>query len=179
MPRRGILLTGWIEMASRMKRVFCISLLILVVIPTAEAADSAVFLNAFGETATAYLNDAFLLLGITADGYVANIVKEEAAAEIVTSVQKRVRVIRAKLQAVARCKIAEEDRQLINLLDKAYACMDHQAWALSQYVEEKSPQNANRFEEQRNDCLQHVDSIKRFYSSLPPRSQVSEPLSTR
>lgn len=162
-----------------MKRVAYLSLLIMVVIPATASADSAVFLNAFGETATAYLNDAFLLLGITADAFVANSVEKKPATEIVTNVQKRVRVIRAKLQAVSRCRIAEVDRELIGLLDKAFACMDHQAWALAQYVEEKTPETAKRFEEQRNDCLQQLEKIAGFYSSLPPSGQVSEPLSTR
>lgn len=162
-----------------MKRVVYITLFIVVVIPATVNADSAVFLNAFGETATAYLNDAFLLLGVTADAYVANNVQKDTAGEIVANVQKRIRVIRAKLQAVSRCRIAEVDRQLIGLLDKAYACMDHQAWALAQYVDEKSPETAKRFEDQRNDCMQHLEKIASFYSSLPPSPQVSEPLSTR
>ncbi len=162
-----------------MKRVVYLSLFILVVLPATVSADSAIFLNAFGETATAYLNDAFLLLGITADAYVANNVPKETASDIVNNVQKRVRVIRAKLQAVSRCRIADVDRQLIDLLDKAFACMDHQAWALAQYVEEKSPETGKRFEEQRSDCLQQLEKIAGFYSSLPPSAQVSEPLSTR
>ena len=85
-----------------MKRIACLLILIsLLYPPISQGADEAVFLNAFGETATAYLNDSFLLLGTTADGFVADIIPKETALEIVKNVQKRVRVIRAKFQAVA------------------------------------------------------------------------------
>jgi hypothetical protein len=143
------------------------------------SADPAVFLNAFGETATAYLNDSFLLLGTTADGFVADAIKKETALEIATNVQKRIRIVRAKLKAVSKAGIAKADRQLIGLLDDAYGCMDHQAWALTKYVRDKTPETAKRFEEQRNDCLQRLERVAQFYSTLPPAAQVKEPLSTR
>ncbi len=146
---------------------------------TVLGGDREVFLNAFGETATAYLNDSFLLLGTTADGFVADHISKETAEEIAKNVQKRVRIIRAKLKAVAGCRIAEVDKELIGLLDKAYACMDHQAWALYQYVQEKTPDTARRFEEQRTDCLERVKKIGEFYSTLPPAPELPEPLSTR
>jgi len=141
--------------------------------------DREVFLNAFGETATAYLNDSCLLLGTTADGFVADILPRETAVEIARNVQKRVRVIRAKLKAVSASPIATVDKQLIGLLDKAYACMDHQAWALYQYVEEKSPETAKRFDEQRTTCQERIKGIAEFYSVLPPSPELPEPLSTR
>jgi hypothetical protein len=141
--------------------------------------DQAVFLNAFGETATAYLNDSFLLLGTTADGFVADIIPKDTAMEIVRNVQKRVRVIRAKLKAVANTRISGVDRQLIGLLDHSYACMDHQAWALIQYLSDKSPDAARRFESQRTDCLNRLKKISEFYSTLPPSPELPEPLSTR
>jgi hypothetical protein len=142
-------------------------------------ANQAVYLNAFGETATAYLNDSFLLLGTTADGFVSEIIPKETALEISRNVQKRVRLIRAKLKAVSATKIAEIDNQLVGLLDNAFACMDHQAWALIQYIEEKNPENAKKFEAQRTDCLNKLKRIADFYMALPPSAEVPEPLSTR
>lgn len=163
-----------------MKRIACLLILIsLLYPPISQGADEAVFLNAFGETATAYLNDSFLLLGTTADGFVADIIPKETALEIVKNVQKRVQVIRAKFQAVAASRISKADKQLIGLLDNAYGCMDHQAWALIQYIQEKTPDAARRFEGQRKDCLSHMDKISAFYSTLPPSPEVPKPLSTR
>jgi hypothetical protein len=163
-----------------MKRIACLLILIsLLYPPISQGADEAVFLNAFGETATAYLNDSFLLLGTTADGFVADIISKETALEIVKNVQKRVRVIRAKFQAVAASRISKADKQLIGLLDNAYGCMDHQAWALIQYIQEKTPDTARRFEGQRTDCLSHMKKIADFYSTLPPSPEVPKPLSTR
>jgi hypothetical protein len=143
------------------------------------ASDRELYLNAFGETATAYLNDSFLLLGTTADGFVADILDKTDASKIAKNVQKRVRIIRAKLKAVAESSISVADKKLIGLLDKAYACMDHQAWALVQYVDEKSPDTARRFAEQRTACLGRVNQILEFYSTLPPSPELPEPLSTR
>lgn len=155
------------------------SLGLFIIAGPAQGSDQAVFLNAFGETATAYLNDSFLLLGTTADGFVANIVSKETANEIVKNVQKRVRVIRAKLKAVSNTRISDVDRRLIGLLEQSYACMDHQAWALMKYLAEKSPDSARRFESQRTDCLQKLKRVAEFYSTLPPSPELPEPLSTR
>ena len=66
-----------------------------------------------------------------------------------------------------------------NVLDNAYGCMDHQAWALIQYIQEKTPDTARRFEGQRTDCLSHMKKIADFYSTLPPSPEVPAPLSTR
>ncbi len=162
-----------------MKRIACIITILLVFSVTQASADPALFLNAFGETATAYLNDSFLLLGSTADGYVADILKKETALQIATNVQKRIRIIRAKLTAVSKSRIAEADKQLLNLLDRAYACMDHQAWTLISYINEKTPEAARRFEEQRTECLSRLEKISEFYATLPPSPQLPEPLSTR
>ena len=163
-----------------MKRIVCLLILIsLLHPPISQGADEAVFLNAFGETATAYLNDSFLLLGTTADGFVADIIPKETALEIVKNVQKRVRVIRAKFQAVAASRISKADKQLIGLLDNAYGCMDHQAWALVQYVEDKNPETAKKFEDQRKECLERLRVIADFYARLPPSPELAEPLSTR
>lgn len=163
-----------------MKKIFCLLVVLAVIGPaTGFASDRELYLNAFGETATAYLNDSFLLLGTTADGFVADILAKKDASKIAKNVQKRVRIIRAKLKAVSESSISETDKKLIGLLDKAYACMDHQAWALVQYVEEKSPDTARRFAEQRTACLDRVNHIFEFYSTLPPSPELPEPLSTR
>jgi hypothetical protein len=163
-----------------MKKIFCLLVVFAVISPAAVfASDRELYLNAFGETATAYLNDSFLLLGTTADGFVADILDKTDASKIAKNVQKRVRIIRAKLKAVAESSISVADKKLIGLLDKAYACMDHQAWALVQYVDEKSPDTARRFAEQRTACLGRVNQILEFYSTLPPSPELPEPLSTR
>lgn len=157
-----------------------ISILALLLGPsTLLADDRALFLNAFGETATAYLNDSFLLLGTTADGFVADILPKETALEIAKNVQRRVRVIRGKLQGIAGARISAVDKKLLDLLDNSYGCMDHQAWALYQYVEDKSPEAARRFEAQRSGCLESLKKVADFYSTLPPSPEVPEPLSTR
>ncbi len=162
-----------------MKKILTFFILALIVPSWVHSSEKALFLNAFGETATAYLNDSFLLLGATADGYVADIMDKKTAVEIAQNVQKRVRVIRAKLKAVVKCHIAEIDKQLIGLLDSAYGCLDHQAWALTQYLEDKSPATAERFEEQRMKCLERMRDVSEFYSTLPPPPELPEPLSTR
>jgi hypothetical protein len=163
-----------------MSRIVGVLIVVLLAVTTcAHAADSGVFLNAFGETATAYLNDSFLLLGTVADGFVADSIPKQTALEIGKNVQKRVRLIRARLKAVSEARISDVDRQLIGLLDHAYACMDHLAWALVQYVDERSPDTAKRFEAQRVDCLSRLKKIAEFYSTLPPSPELPEPLSTR
>ena len=163
-----------------MSRIVGVSIVVLLAVTTcAYAADSEVFLNAFGETATAYLNDSFLLLGTVADGFVADSIPKQTAQEIGKNVQKRVRVIRARLKAVSEARVSDVDRQLIGLLDHAYACMDQQALALVQYMDEKSPESAKRFEAQRVDCLSRFKKIAEFYSTLPPSPELPEPLSTR
>jgi len=163
-----------------MKRIASFVMFAFLIAPGwAQAGDSEVFRNAFGETAAAYLNDSFLLLGTTADGYVAEIVPKNTALEIARNVQKRVRLIRAKLKTVSESRLSDVDRQFVGLLDHVYACMDHQAWALVQYVEEKSPETAKRFEAQRTDCLSRLKKLAEFYSALPPSPGLPEPLSTR
>lgn len=162
------------------KNVYIFTILLIinpVILPAAD--EQALFLNAFGETATAYLNDSFLLLGTTADGFVSEVMPKDTALEISKNVQKRIRVIRAKLKAISASRMAEVDKQLIGLLDNAYACLDREAWALYQYIEEKKPDAAKRFEEQRTGCLERIKKIADFYSTLPPAPELPEPLSTR
>lgn len=163
-----------------MKRLSYLLTAALLLCPVAVfGGDREVFLNAFGETAKAYLSDAQLLLGTTADGFVAGHISQDTAKGIAENVQTRVRIIRSRLKAVADCRIAEVDKRLIDLFDKAYACMDHQAWAFLQYVQEKTPETSRRFNEQRTGCLPTFRKIDEFYSTLPPAPELPEPLSTR
>ena len=62
-----------------MKKIVCTFIILLIINPVIlQAADEqALFLNAFGETATAYLNDSFLLLGTTADGFVSEVMPKD------------------------------------------------------------------------------------------------------
>jgi hypothetical protein len=164
-----------------MKLILCSAMIFLMFLPVSvqAAGDSELFLSAFTETATAYLNDSFLLLGMTADYSVSEILTKEAALEHTTNVQKRIRVIRAKLKAVSQRRITDLDRQLIRLLENGYACLDLQAWALVKHLEQKSTQTAKNFENQRTQCLERIKTLKSFYSALPPALEFPEPLSTR
>lgn len=163
-----------------MRRIVGVSIVVMVAVTTlAHAADSGVFLNAFGETATAYLNDSFLLLGTAADGFVANIVSRDNALEIGKNVQKHVRIIRAKLKAVSGASLSDMDRQLIGHLDQASACLEQQAGALVQYAEEKNPDSARRFDTARGDCIKRLKKIAEYYSTLPPAPGAPESLNTR
>ena len=164
-----------------MKLILCSAMIFLMFLPVSvqSAGDSELFLSAFTETATAYLNDSFLLLGMTADYLVSEILTKEAALEHTINVQKRIRVIRAKLKAVSQRRITDLDRQLIRLLDNGYACLDLQAWALVKHIEQKSTQTAKNFENQRTQCLERIKTLKSFYSALPPALEFPEPLSTR
>jgi hypothetical protein len=159
-----------------MKKILC-TIVLLLVIPATALADERLLLNAFGETATAYLNDAFLLMGTTADCFVADVIPKNTTLQIVANVQKRVQVVRAKFKAVSKIPISEMDRNLILLLDSAYTCMDDQAWALQKYVKEKTPDSAKRFEDTRKECLKKIEEVSTFYSKLPPLAE--PPLSTR
>ncbi len=159
-----------------MKKILC-AVILLAMLPAVSRADERLLLNAFGETATAYLNDAFLLLGTTADCYVANIIPKETAVEIVANVQKRIQVIRAKCKAVTRVPISGADRDLLVLLDSAYGCMDDQAWTLNRYVADKTPESAKRFEDKRKECLKRIEEVSAFYAKLPP--SLEAPRSTR
>jgi hypothetical protein len=163
-----------------MKGLHFVVILVVLALPlTSDGGERELFLNAFGETATAYLNDAFLLLGTTADGYVADQMAKETAGQIAKNVQKRVRIIRSRIRAVTGARLADADKNLLGLLDKAYGCLDHQAWSLYEYVEDRNPDTARRFEQQRTSCLEHIKRIAELYSTLPPSPELPEPLSTR
>lgn len=161
-----------------MKKLLCV-LLVFTACAGASAADVNIYVNAFGETATAYLNDAFLLLGTTADGFVGGITQKETALEIANNVQKRVRLVRGKIKTVISTKVVQSDAQLLKLLDEAFGCLDHQAWALVQYVENKNPDTARRFDGERIECLNRIRKVADFYMTLPASPEAAEPLSTR
>lgn len=162
-----------------MKKIAALLLIAISSPAYAEMSDWALFLNAFGHTATAYLNDSYLLLGTTADGYHHEIIKKDAALTIADDVKRRVRIIRGKLQDASKRNIADRDRKLLEKLYEAYGCIDHLAWMLTEYINDKNPDNGKRYVEQRKKCLEHIQGIAVFYAELPRSREVAEPLSTR
>ena len=154
-------------------RVLAAVAMVLMIQSAAHATDRALLLNAFGETSAAYANDAYLLLGTTADAFVADIIERKNALEIVTNVQNRVRIIRAKIKSVSAINMAALDKQFLELVDRVLACLDHQAWALTQYINEKNPDTAQKFVEQRKDCMDKIERIRQFYTELPPTGSSS------
>ena len=154
-------------------------LMIMLVTSTGYAADQGALINAFGETATAYLNDSFLLLGATADGFVSSVIAGDTAMEITRNVQRRIRIIRAKIKMIDSPSLSLIDKKLLNLLDNAFLCMDHQAWALMRYIKDKLPDNAKKFESYRTDCLERIKKLADFYSEFPAPPELPAPLSTR
>lgn len=138
-----------------------------------------VYLNAFLETSTAYLNDAFLLIGAISDTVMTESARRDVAAETIDGVQRRVRIIRAKIKAVLMTRVNIPERKLLSLLDGAYACLDHQAWALITFFKDSAPESAKRFELLRLECLEKIESISNFYAGLPRAPELPEPLSTR
>lgn len=154
-------------------------LLFILIASNSHAVNQGALINAFGETATAYLNDSFLLLGTTADGYVSDVIPKDTALEISRNVQRRIRIIRAKIKIIDSSQMSLIDRKLLNLLDNSFLCMDHQAWALMRYVQDKVPENARKFESHRADCLGRIRKLADFYSEFPAPPELPAPLSTR
>jgi hypothetical protein len=154
-------------------------LLFILIASTSHAVNQGALINAFGETATAYLNDSFLLLGTTADGYVSDVIPKDTALEISRNVQRRIRIIRAKIKIIDSSQMSLIDRKLLNLLDDSFLCMDHQAWSLMRYVQDKVPENARKFESHRADCLGRIRKLADFYSEFPAPPELPAPLSTR
>ncbi len=154
-------------------------LIILFFTSTCYAANQGALINAFGETATAYLNDSFLLLGATADGFVSDVIPGDTAMEITKNVQRRIRIIRAKIKMIDSPSMSLLDKKLLKLLDDAFLCMDHQAWALMRYIKDKLPENAKKFESYRADCLERIRKLADFYSEFPAPPELPAPLSTR
>ncbi|MGC9028050.1 MAG: hypothetical protein ACP5LD_00105 [Desulfomonilaceae bacterium] len=146
----------------------------------ADAADSNnIYLNAFIETSSAYLNDAFLLMGAVSDAVMTEHLSAEAAAETIANVQKRLRIVRAKINAAQLTRVRLSEKKLLSLLDRSYACLDQQAWALLAFLKDHTPASAKRFEGQRTECLERIQRVSAFYAGLPPAPELPEPLSTR
>jgi len=143
------------------------------------ADEKAIYLNAFAESSTAYLNDAFLLLGSIADNLMTEALSPETALDMAGNIQKRIRMVRAKVRLVMLTKIKPLDRKLLTLVENSYACLDQQAWALMKYIQEYTPSTAKKFEERRAECLSRIQSVAGFYAGLPPAPELPEPLSTR
>ncbi|MDD3471843.1 MAG: hypothetical protein PHS86_03585 [Syntrophaceae bacterium] len=163
-----------------MKRLKVFTVIFLVCVASQSyALEQGVLINAFGETATAYLNDSFLLIGTTADGFVADIIQKDTALEITKNVQRRLRIIRAKIKMIDSPKLSLMDKKLISLLNDSFLCMDHQAWALMRYIQEKVPENAKKFESHRSECLGRIKKVAEFYSEFPTPVELPAPLSTR
>lgn len=154
-------------------------MLFILIASNSHAVNQGALINAFGETATAYLNDSFLLLGTTADGYVSDVIPKDTALEISRNVQRRIRIIRAKIKIIDSSQMSLIDRKLLNLLDNSFLCMDHQAWALMRYIQDKVPENARKFESHRADCLGRIRKLADFYSEFPAPPELPAPLSTR
>lgn len=163
------------------KLLFCVALLALTIVPSwSKAADEKnIHLNAFLETASAYLNDAFLLIGGTADDVMMQSSSPEAAGATITNVQKRLRKVRAKMKAILLTRVGLTEKRLLSLLDRSYACLDQEAWALLAFIKDNTPTSAKRFEGLRTECLERIQMISSFYAGLPPAPEVPEPLSTR
>lgn len=162
----------------KLARILPVMLFILIA-SNSHAVNQGALINAFGETATAYLNDSFLLLGTTADGYVSDVIPKDTALEISRNVQRRIRIIRAKIKIIDSSQMSLIDRKLLNLLDNSFLCMDHQAWALMRYIQDKVPENARKFESHRADCLGRIRKLADFYSEFPAPPELPAPLSTR
>ncbi len=164
-----------------MKLIACSIIMFLAFLPCSvqAAGDAELFLGAFTQAATAYLNDCFLLLRTTADESVSEILPRETALERTKNIQKRIRIIRAKIKAVSQRRMTDLDRQLIRLLDNGYGCVDLLAWALIKHIQEHTVQTAKNFDDQRLQCRDRIETLGGFYSALPPAPELPEPLSTR
>jgi len=156
-----------------------VTIIILLMAGFSCAADQSALTNAFAQTATAYANDSFLLLGMVGDQFVAGSLDGGAAAQTVTGVQKRIRVIRAKINLVLSWANSDQDRKWLQVLDNVYICLDRQAWAARKFVDDRSPASAKRFETFRNECLDKIRNLSQFYESLANSEELPAPLSTR
>lgn len=141
--------------------------------------EKTIYLNAFADSSTAHLNDAFLLLGSIADGLMTETLSPETALDMAANIQRRIRIVRAKVRLALLTHIKPLDRKLLTLLENSYACLDQQGWALMTYIREYTPSTAKRFEERRSECLSRIKSVAAFYAGLPPAPELPEPLSTR
>ncbi len=163
------------------KMLFCAAVCVCMIVASrANAADTQnVYLNAFLETSSAYLNDAFLLVGAVSDAVMIEHLSPEIAAETITNVQKRLRRVRGKINAVLLTRVGLSEKKLLSLLDRSYACLDQQTWALLTFLKDHTPASAKRFEGLRAECLERIQGLSAFYAGLPSAPELPEPLSTR
>ncbi|MCX5872655.1 MAG: hypothetical protein NTY51_05375 [Deltaproteobacteria bacterium] len=155
---------------------FCI---VIAMAGSSLSADQSILIDAFAQTATAYANDSFLLLGVVGDQFVTGTYDKDSAAQDVRNIQKRIRIIRAKINLVTGSINSKPDKKWLKVLDSVYICLDQQAWAMTKYIDDKSPSNARRFESIRSECLVKIKNLAQFYGSLGASDELPAPLSTR
>ncbi|MFH0959941.1 MAG: hypothetical protein V1897_14705 [Pseudomonadota bacterium] len=158
--------------------ILVIVVLILMTGPT-PGSDKTAVIEAFSQTATAYANDSFLLLGMVGDQFVSGIFSKESAIRTVSGVQKRIRIIRSKINMARGIAKTEQEQKWLKMLDGIYVCLDQQAWTLSKYLHENIPVNAKRFDELRNNCIEKLNILEQYYASLGSPDELPAPLSTR
>ncbi len=165
----------------RINLVHLLQIFVFLLLASSANADQGkkIYLNAFLETSTAYLNDAFILVGVISDSVMTEGASPDVAAEIVSNLQRRLRTVRAKIRGVLLTKVSLAEKQLLSLLDKSYACLDHQTWSLLIFLKDNAPESAKRFETFRSECLERIQAISDFYAGLPRTPELPEPLSTR
>ena len=159
----------------------CIFVIVAVIAMTGLSLgyDEAAVIEAFSQAATAYANDSFLLLGMVGDQFVSGIFSQESSISTVAGVQKRIRIIRSKINLTRGMAKTERDRKWLKMLNGIYICLDQQAWAMSKYVNEKTPANAKRFDDLRNNCLEKLNLLEQYHASLGFSKELPAPLSTR
>ncbi len=135
--------------------------------------------DAFAQTATAYANDSFLLLGMVGDAFVTGALDKSSAVQTVANIQKRIRIIRAKINLVEAAMHSGNRSKWLKILDSVYTSLDQQAWAITKYIDDKTPVNAKRFNAIRNECLEKIKDLARFYASTGASVELPAPLSTR
>ena len=115
---------------------------------------------------------AFFCLGLPRTASVRNSTKRNGS-RTHRNIQKRMRVIRAKLKAVSQRRITDLDRQLIRLLDNGYACMDLQAWALIRLMEKQIHANRQEFREPEDPMLGTNQDRQEFLLRLATGSGIT------
>jgi len=165
---------------SPMNRVsFFIVAIVIAMTAHSAFADQQTLTDAFAQTATAYANDSFLLLGMVGDEFVTGALDKSSAAQTVANIQKRIRMIRAKINLVVASMNLGNERKWLKILDSVYTSLDQQAWAMTRYIDDKTPANAKRFDAIRGECLEKIGNLAQFYASAGASVELPAPLSTR
>ncbi len=166
--------------ASPMNRVsFSVLAIMITMMAHSAFADQQTLADAFAQTATAYANDSFLLLGMVGDEFVTGALDKSSAAQTVTNIQKRIRIIRAKINLVLASLNLGNERKWLKILDSVYTSLDQEAWAMNRYIDNKTPAHAQRFDAIRVECLQKIRDLSQFYASTVGSDELPAPLSTR